>query len=232
MSSFTNNLGSAVSARTTANRDLITLPYYMKWLAQGKIFEAGHSLQTDGDDSQGEASVTPDDVKATWALQAPPDGNTLVIPLQFKAMWEAEGGAATDYQLIFTRAADAMGVTLGLSGRAMAAKNCLYAANPIKNTAKASPLYGVATTFLLTVSALDTADDCVMYDFTAMSDNNVAASKGTIAVQQREYNWLETAVPHIMSSGAAMIFYCSSGTSDAVLHPYIMWAEVTIDDLL
>jgi hypothetical protein len=230
MADFSNNNNIAQAARVTANRDIVTLPSYYKWLAQGKIFEAGQGLQTVGIDSQGETTLTPDDVKATCALVAPSGATTLVIPLLFKVMFEVEGGAATDFQLIFTKAASECATALTLSGRDMAASQCMYSANPVKASPSASPLYGVATTFLLTVSALTDADN-VMTDFTAMSDNNVSAALGTVAVQQKTYNFMDT-IPHILTSGAAMIFYISSATSDAVIHPYMQWAELTIDDLL
>lgn len=231
MADFQNNNNVAQAARVTGSRDLVTLPSYYKWLAQGKIFEAGQSLQSDGIDSQGEATLTPDDVKATFALQAPSGKTPLILPLFLKVSWEVEGGAATDFQLIFTRAAPVMGVSLTMSGRDMVAQNCMYAANPIAGSPKAKALYGVATTFLLTVSALDTANDCVMDEFAALVDNNVSVPvAGSLRVWQR--NFMREAIPHILTSGAAMIYYISSATSDAKIHPYMQWAELDEEDLI
>ncbi len=231
MADFQNNADVARAGRVTGNRDVVTSPNILKWLAEGKIFEAGHGLQSDEANSQAETTLTPDDVKATFALQAPGGADTLVIPLVFKCMWQAEGSSATDMQLIFTKSSGECATTLALSGRAMLnAGQCLYSASPVKASPKASALYGVATTFLLTVTAL-TIDDQCMYDYIVMADNNVAAPLPGAANTYERY-FLNEGAPHILTSGAAMIFYISATGGDASIHPYIQWAEVTEDDLL
>lgn len=225
---FQDNSSVARAGRVTGNRDLVTSTHLLKWAAQGKIFEAGQGLQTVGVDSQAEASLTPDDVKATFALVAPSATSPLIIPILFKCMWEVEGGAATDNYLIFTKSASDCGTSLALSGRDMVSIQNMNKGKSHKPSAAA--LYGVATTFLLTVSALVDADN-VMYDMTAHVDNNVAAPlEGTS--QEVSFNFLAEGAPHIMTAGAAMIFYINSGTSDAAVHQYLQWAEVTEEDLL
>jgi len=228
MADYTNNAGVALAGRVTGNRDLVTAGHLLKWAAQGKIFEAGQGLQTVAVDSQGEASLTPDDVKATFALQSSSASAPLIIPIMFKCMWEVEGGAATDHHLIFTKKSSDCAAALALSGRPMVS---IQNMNKVKtHSPTASALYGAATTFLLTVSALVDGDN-IMYDLTAHVDNNVSAPlPGTL--QQVGWNFLADGAPHILSQGAAMIFYISSATTDAGVHPYMQWAEVELEDLL
>ncbi len=216
-------------ARVTGNRDIITTPNLMKWAAQGKIFEAGQGLQTLGMDSQTEATLTPDDTKASVALQAPSGSDTLIIPIMLRICTEVEGADLTDHQLIFTKKSSDCVVDLALSGRPMVA---IQNMNKLKShSPKAFPLYGVATTFLLTVSALVDADN-VMYDFSALVDNNQSVPL-TGSSQQVSWNFLSTGAPHILTQGAAMIFYISNATpADSIFHPYMQWAEVTLDDLI
>jgi len=229
MADFATSAGVAMAGRVTGNGYLSTAWPVLRWTAQGKVFEAGHGLQDTAIDSQAEATMTPDDVKASVALQSV--GNKLVIPLVFRCMWEAEGGAATDYELIFTKASSQCATKLTLSGRAMLQPGiCMYSANPVKGTPTASALYGAATTFLLTVSALVTADMC-MYDFGILVDNNVA-SPVTNSSRLYERNFMAEGAPHILTDGAAMIFYINSATTDATFHPYMQWAELDEDDLI
>ena len=229
MADFQNASGTPIPGKVTGNGYLGVVDAPLRWLAQGKVFEAGHGLQDTAADSQGETTMTPDDVKATLALQAV--GNKLVVPLVWRIMWEAEGGAATDYQLIITKASAQCATKLTLSGRdALQPGLNMYRANPAKASPTASALYGVATTFLLTVSALVTADMC-MYDFAILVDNNVL-SPVTNSSRLYERHFLREGVPHIMTDGAAMIFYISSATTDATVHPYIQWAELDEADLI
>lgn len=231
MADFQNASNNAGAALITGNRTLVTTNNMLRWAAQGKVFAAGQGLQTVGIDSQGEASVTPDDVKATFALQAPSGGAKLIVPLLLRVCWEVEGGAATDFQLIFTKASSECATTLALSGRDMVQDNFpIYSTSPVQNSPTAQALYGVATTFLLTVSALVDADN-VMYDFSALVDNNVSVPVAG-SIQQKEYSFISSGCPHILTNGAAMIFYISSATSDAVIHPYMQWAELDVDDLI
>jgi len=231
MADFQNNNSVAQAARVTGNRDVVTLPSYYRWLAEGKIFAAGHGLQDTGIDSQAETTLTPDDVKATFALQSPSAATPLILPLLVKVSWESEGGSATDFQLVFTKASNLCATALAFSGRDMLVDNfCTYSANPVKATPVAQAYYGVATTFLLTVSALVSAD-MVMWEYGVAADNNVV---GPLSNSDRVYkaNFMEEGLPHILTSGAAMIFYISATGGDAVIHPYIQWAELEPDDLL
>ena len=231
MADFQNKNNVAGAGLITGNRTLVGTPELLRFAAQGKVFAAGHGLQSDAMDSQAETTLTPDDVKATFALQAPSSSSTLVIPILLRVCWEVEGGAATDHQLIFTKAASECATALTMSGRDMIVNNFpIYSTTPVQDAPQASALYGVATTFLLTVSAL-TAADQIMYDFTAHVDNNVSAPL-TGTSQQVQWNFLRDGCPHVLTSGAAMIFYISSATSDAKIHPYMQWLELEADDLL
>jgi hypothetical protein len=236
MADFSNNNNVAQAARVTANRSILNTPIFWKWVAEGKVFEAGQSLQSTGLDSQGETALTPDDVKASFALVAPSGSNKLIVPIIFKSMFEGDGGAAPDSWLIFTRAAGAMGVTLAVTGTAVNAQNCTYAANPVKGTATASVIKGVATTFLVTVSALDTASDCVLYQMALMADaSSTTAGLGITAkglYQEHDFLGEAGGFPRYLTSGAAMIYYVSAASSDAVFHPYVMWAELDEADVI
>jgi len=231
MSDFTNPNGVAVPAKVTSMQEQIMVPYLLRWAAQGKIFSAGQGLQDAGIQSQGETTLTPDDVKATVALQAPVSGTKIIVPIQMKVMWEVEGGAATDYQLIQTKSASECATALTLSGRDMLVKGLpLYSTTPVQGVAQAKALYGVATTFLLTVSALTTADQ-VIVDYGAYADNNVSAPLAT-AGNRFDVNFLATGCPPLLTAGAALILYISAATSDCQIHPYIQWAELDPEDLV
>lgn len=229
MADYTTTSGVPRAGHITGNRYLSTMSPVLRWVAQGKVFEAGHGLQDTAVDSQAETTLTPDDVKASIALQSV--GKKLVVPLVFRIMWEAEGGAATDYQLIVTKSSGQCATKLTLSGRDMLQPGLnMYRTSPQQAGPTAQALYGVATTFLLTVSALTTADMC-MYDFAALVDNNVA-SPVTNSSRLYERHFLNEGAPYILTDGAAMIFYISSATSDATFHPYIQWAELDEEDLI
>ncbi len=235
MADFSNGNNVPQAALVTGNRSILNTPIFWKWVAQGKVFEAGQSLQSTGLDSQAETALTPDDVKASFALQAPSGTGKLIVPIIFKSMFEGDGGAAPDSWLIFTRGAGAMGVSLTLSGTAVNAKNCTYASNPVKGTPTATILKGVATTFLLTVSALDTADDCVLNHMALMADASCTTAGLGITAKglYQEHDFIAEAggFPRYMEAGAAMIYYVSAASSDAVFHPYVMWAELDPEDV-
>ncbi len=236
MSDFKDDNDTAKAALLTSNRQVVTLDSYWRWVAQGKVFEAGNSLQTAPDNSQGETALTPDDVKASFALVAPASKSPIIVPLLFKVMFETDGAAAPDSWLIFTRSAPIMGVSLVISGLAATAQNCTYASNPIKGSPKASAIKGVASTWLVTVSALDTANDCVLYHMALMADAGVTTAgmgvTGNGFFQQHSFLKDTGGFPRFLTSGAAMIYYISAAGGDATVHPYIQWAELEPEDLL
>jgi len=234
MADFQKNDLVATTGRVTANRDLVTIPSYYRWVAEGKVFEAGQTLQSTGLDSQAETALTPDDVKASFALVSPNSSNKIIVPILFKVMLEGDGGAAPDSWLVFTRSAGAMGVTLAITGTDVNAKNCTYATDPVKASPAASIVKGVATTFLVTVSALDTANDCVLYHMALMQDAAVTtAGFGENAMgYYQQHSFLQEGFPRMMTNGAAMIYYVSAAGGDAVFHPYIQWAELDPADVL
>jgi hypothetical protein len=230
MADFLNNSDVAMAARVTSARDVVSSSNLLKWLAQGKIFEAGAGVEDTASDSQ----AALDDTKATFALQSPAGTNTLVIPLTLKLMMVADGGALTAIDVAFTKAAGLCATVNTLSGRAMTSIHCMFQTNPTKNTPKASALYGVATTFQLTSAAL-VAADYVLYDHRHIIDAAISTGlpvAGTGPTNVQTYNFLQDGVPHILSAGAAMLVYINTGTSDSTFQPYMQWAEVSIDDLL
>jgi len=227
MADHVNAAGTATSARVNANGIAITENTYLRWLAQGKIFEAGAGVEDTASDSQ----AALDDTKATFALQSPTGVSTLVIPLLVKLMCVADGGALSVIDLAFTKAAAKCATALTLSGRAMTSIHCCFQTDPIKASPVASALYGVATTFQLTASAL-VAADYVLYDHRHIID--AAITTGLPVLGEGPTNvqtWNFYNDPRIMSAGAAMIVYVNTGTSDSTWQPYFKWAEVTIDDL-
>lgn len=230
MADFENNENTPITARVVGNRDVVGLPSYFKWLAEGKIFEAGQGIQTVGIDSGTTAAVTPDDEIAAFALVAPAGKTPLVVPLFLKIMYEGEGNPANDIYLIFTKSAGQCATTLALVGRDMINEACMYQTSPVKAGPAASPLYGVATSFALAVSALVDAD-AILYDMVVLVDNNITVPLPGSS-QQYSYNFMRGAVPHILTSGAAMIGYCNAADTDSILHPYMQWAELEPDDLL
>ncbi len=228
MANYADTTGAAQAARLTGNRDLVTTNNIAKWVAQGKVFEAGQGLQTAAIESQAATTLAPDDVLATWALVAPQATSPLIIPIMLRVCWEAEGGALTDHQLIFTKKRTDCATKLAVTGRVPVSVQNMNKGKA--HIPAASPLYGVATTFLVTVSALVDADN-VMYDFSALVDNNVSVPV-VGSSQQIEWDFLTAGAPHILTQGAAMIFYISSGGADAKIHPYMQWAEVEEADLV
>lgn len=231
MADFQNRNNVAQAALVTGNRSLVTSGDVLRWTAQGKVFAAGHGLQSTGIDSQAETALTPDDVKASIALQAPSGGSKLIVPILLRINFESEGGAATDVELVFTKSASECATTLAFSGRDMLVDDFpLYSTSPVQNSPTARAYYGVATTFLLTVSALTVAD-MVMYDFAVLADNNVVAPLSN-ADRLLKYPFLQEGAPHILTNGAAMILYMNAAGGDAVFHPYIQWAELDEDDLI
>jgi hypothetical protein len=229
MSDFSNNNNVAQPARTNFNREVVTQKNLLRWLAQGKIFEAGVGVEDTASDSQ----AALDDTKATYALQSPSSSSILVIPLLLKLMMIADGGALTAIDVAFTKPAGLCATPLTLSGRAMTSIHCMYQASPALASPSASALYGVATTFQLTASAL-VAADYVLYDHRHIIDAAITTGLpvlGSGPTNVQTWNFMNDGSPHILTSGAAMLVYINTGTTDSTFQPYMQWAEVTLDDL-
>ena len=253
MADFLNNSNVAVAARTTANRDVVTSLPLGKWLIEGKLFEAGFAPEDTAADSQ--AAI--DDTLVTFALQAV-GASKIVIPLFLRLACVSEGGAAQRIDIAFTKPANLCATNLTLTGgRAMTSIHNMYRTSPAQSPPTALALYGAATTFAITASALVSAD-YVDYQRREIIDNAITASALVAAdyvdYQRREIidnaitaglpmlgggtsnvldiSFLREGAPRGLTAGAAMLVYINVGTTDATYYPYVQWAEVEPGDLI
>jgi hypothetical protein len=153
MAQFLDKTAVAVSAGVTGNRDLITSPSLVRWVAEGKVFEGGQGCESTAVDAS-VVSATFDDQTPTFSLVSPQSG-VYVIPIMLKLMLVGEGGALINYQVTFTKAATACATVLRVSGTAM------HHTSNINKTYSTKP----ASTALYTVTstALTVADYISLY---------------------------------------------------------------------
>jgi hypothetical protein len=224
MADYINRVNAPVAGGVTGKRALITSPSLLRWYAEGKIFEAGMGAESAPINSA--ASLT--QVNPQLALQSPKN-DTLVIPIQLRLAIVVEGGALTTWDLVFTKAAancsTAMTFTVGT--------NLLHRSNANKaynSTGEAVAIYGDK----ITMSA-NTVSDHVLYHYGSVVDNITSVSKLSLGeggpTNVHKINFLNEGAPHIMTQGAAMILWMSTGTTDSTWWYYFQWAEVTADDL-
>ncbi len=222
---FQDKNSNPIAPYATRNRDLVDIPVLWKWAAQGKIFEASANGLMDA----GVATVaTLDDITPTFALQSPAGATILVIPLQLKVTLTVDGNGATELIVTFTKPAGLCATSMTLSGTAMTSKHCNYrTGGAAKAAQQATALHTV------TASALLSADH-VEYDRRQAIDQ--VLTTGLIALGEGPSNCqvydLTKPAPHILTSGAAMLVYADNTTTDALVKAYMMWAEVTEDDLV
>jgi len=221
MSDFTNNNSVATTARVTANRDLVTLPTLWKWAAEGKVFEAGLGME----DTAIATLAAVNDQTASCSLQAPNSTTTLVIPIMAKIAILNDGSALTQLSVSFTKPSGLTATAMTLSGTAMTSKHALYQKNPALTAQTATALT------VVTVSAL-VAADYVEYARDQADDAFLTNATSQVGYATMAYNFLKEGAPHIMASGAAMIISVINSTTDGTFKPYLMWAEVTIADLV
>jgi len=224
MADFQNKNSVAVAARTNGNRDVISQASYLRWLAQGKLFEAGFGPEDTAADSQ----AALDDTLVTFALQSN-GASKIVVPILFKAMMVADGGALTRIDVAFTKPAALCATALTLTGgRAMTSIHNMYQTSPAQTGPTASALYGAATTFAITASAL------VAGDYVDSHRETWIDAALTVMTQRQTmvFNFLAEGVPHGMTAGAAMLVYINTGTTDSTWLPYVQWAELDLEDLV
>jgi hypothetical protein len=222
MADFKTRLNVPVSGGVTGNRDLITSPNLFRWLMEGKIFEAGMG----GESTAIASSDALLETEPQITLQAPKN-DTLIIPIQLRLAVVADGGALTNWQVAFTKAAASCATSLTLSGTA-----CHHISNC--NTAfltspEATALYGDK----ITSSAL-VVGDYVSYHYGAAIDALLTTGLVTLGngpSNVSTYNFLDDGAPHILANGAAMLVYTYTGTSDSTWTYYMQWAEVKAADL-
>ena len=228
--SFEDRNDNPQAGGVNGKRDVIVAPNYMRWLAEGKIFEAGFGAEDTAADSQ--ASL--DETKVTFALQSPEADEPIVVPICLKLMCTADGGALSNFQVMFTKPARLCATVNALSTtRAMTSIHNMFRRNPPVASPKAGAYYGQATTFDITSTAL-LAADYVSYHFghvidAALTTGLVAPGEGPSNVQT--FRFLNDGIPHLLTQGAAMLVYVYTGTSDSTWFPYVQWAEVEAKDL-
>jgi len=217
MADFSDTDSTPKPARVTKNRDVVTHPNLLKWAYEGKVWTAGLGVENSGIDSDSAW----DDTSPEAALVAPASSKILVLPILVRAMTHTEGGALNVLQVCVTRAAADCATTLSVSGTAFTAiqnHNATYTTKP-----SASALY------TCTASALTNADyqsilRAVQADDPVSGTGGLGFSRGTVL----ELDMLET--PRILHSGAALLLYPYTGTSDQKYTYAITWAELTEAD--
>lgn len=227
MDNFQNKSGVAKAGRVTEERDVVTSPALSKWAVQGKLFHAGFGME-DADGEENASGAAFDDTKATFALQSPNSSSLLVIPTLFRLMFSDDGGGYSQFQICMTLPADECATTLALSGGTdMTFRQPVYAKNPALAAPQSTAQYGDT----ITVSAMTNADYVSVYYGwivnAALTTGLPTGGRPSVV----EVDLLKHC-PYILSSGAAMLIYFITGTSDAIASAYLKWAEVTEDDLV
>lgn len=221
MADFTNNSGTAVAGRVTANRDQITIASLLKWTAQGKVWACGVGVENAGIDS----AAALDDTTPTFALVAPSSTSVYVVPIMVRISTHTEGGAIAYINTAITRAASDCATTLAVTGTAFTAKQNKLAGNT------GSPQSSVIYT--CTSSALTNAD-CISVEKAIASDNTTSGTGGALFNEGTTYtrNFLKEDDVYILNGGAGLLVYCYTATTDTKHMPYFVFAELTADDLL
>lgn len=228
MADFKDRLGAPQPAQVTGKGDVIVAPNFWRWLAQGKVHEAGFGLEDVDDQEESQASLNA--TLATYALQAPVADSPIIVPILLKLMMSNDGAALTNYQVVFTKPAALCATKLALSGGSpLTSKHCLYRTNPPRTKQEATAIYGDP----ITVSAL-VAADYISYHFghvinEVLTTGLVALGDGPSNVQT--FRFLKEGVPHLLTQGAAMLVYIYTTSTDSVVAAYMQWAELNEDDL-
>ena len=223
MSDFQNRGGAAKAGIVNGAGDQISSKSLLRWAVEGKVFEAGFGAE----DTPTSIEASLADTTPAFSLQSPASSALIVIPLVAKVALLTVGGAAHKVLLTFTKPAGLCATALVLSGTAFTSKHAVYRTSPPQTAQDALVLYNVTATALV-------AADYITYDYkiataATLTTGLVALGEGPSNVQT--WDFLEDGFPHLMSSGAAMLIYCSSDTTDAAAMAYLKWAEVTKDDL-
>ena len=227
MADYQDRNNTPQAARVTGERDVIIAPNYMRWLAEGKIFEAGFGGEDVDDEENSQASLA--DITATFALQSPTADEPIVVPILLKLMMSGDGNALTNFQVAFTKPAALCGTALTLSGTALTSKHSLYRTSPPQTAQQATALFGDA----ITVSVL-IASDYISYHLGHVID--AVLTSGLVALGDgpsnvHAFRFLKEGLPHLLTQGAAMLVYLYGGATDSVVAAYMQWAEVTKNDM-
>ena len=218
MADFKNRSNVAVAGGVTGNRDLIAAPSALRWIAEGKVFGCGVGAENAGIDS----AASLDDTTPTFALIAPSSANLYVVPLLVRISTHTEGGASPKINVALTRAAADCATTLAVTGTAFTAKQNLLAGDT--SVPQSSLLY------TCTASALTNAD-YVSMELAQAADNPITGTGGIGWNKGTTYELGFYGFPPILRSGAGLLVYCYTGTTDTKHIPYIVFAELSIDDM-
>ena len=218
MADFLTRSNVAVAGRVTGNRDLITSSSMLRWVAEGKVFGCGVGVENAGID--GAAALA--DVTPTFALVAPSSASTFVLPILVRIGVHTEGGALAQIMVGVTRAAADCATAMTISGTAFTAPQNMDSGNTA--APQSSCLY------TCTASALTNAD-YVMLDLANAADNIVSGTGGVVFNRGTTYELDLIKTPHLLRSGAALLVWSVTGTTDTKNIPYFVFAELTADDL-
>jgi len=213
---FTDNSAVAHAGRVTRNRDLVVAPSILRWAMEGKVFSAGLGPEDTAIDSE----AAYNDLAHTFALIAPTSAAVYVLPIFVRMSMTGDGGAATYAQVEITKAAAQCATTMVTSGTALTTIN--HNSN-IVTTPQSEALHTVTST------ALTNADYITMIQITT-----VDALLTTGAPMANKENCFELdLLPEawLLSAGAAMFLSPFTASTDSTWVPYIVWAELTADDI-
>lgn len=214
---FTDNGSIAHAGRVTGNRDIVIHPNILKWTYEGKLWTAGVGVENAGIDSDSAL----DDTSPEAALVSSSSDSTFVLPILVRCCTHTEGGALNQLQVAVTRAAADCATTLAVSGTAMTAiqnHNVSYTTSPT-----ASALY------TCTASALTNADYQSLI-LATQADNPVSGTGGLGFNVGTVFELDMLYTPRVLHSGAALLIYPYTGTTDQKYTYAITWAELTESD--
>lgn len=216
MSDYKDRNNVAVAGGVTGARDLIASPSLLRWAAEGKIFTAALGAEDTAIDS--EASL--DDTTPTFGLKAPASSSLYILPIYVRAVVTGDGGAASYAQTAITKAASDCATAFTLSGTALQKRN--------HNTnMTSSPQASALCT--CTASALTNADYVSMGTLTMV--NEVLTTGAPMANKETAFEEDLLKEGWLLSSGAGLLVYLYTASTDSTWMPWITWAELTEDDL-
>ena len=218
MADFTDNSSVAHAGRVTKNRDLVVHPNLLKWAFEGKLWTAGLGPENAGVDSD----ATLSDESPEFGLVASSSASTLVLPIVIRLSVHTEGGALNQLQIAVTRAASDCATTMVVSGTAFTAiqnHNVTYTTSPT-----ASAIYTCTSTAL-------TNADYQSLILATQADNPVSGTGGLAFNRGTVFELDLLSTPRILHSGAALLVFPYTATTDQKYLATITWAELTEDDL-
>ena len=220
MSDFETREGVARAGGLTGNRDLIITPNILRWVAEGKVFSAGVGYESAGIDDIG---VTLDDETPDFGLYTSTSTTTFILPLLVRLSIHTEGGYYPRIIVGITRQASDCATTLARS--AGTALPSVINHNIALNNAPTATAYYTCTNSALTNADFVAVIKAVAADNPTSGTGGLGFNKGTVFELDLSKD------PHLLAGGAALLVYPNTQTTDTKWCPYIMWAELTADDL-